>query len=550
MSVSRIELNRFMTHDHTVLELPPKGIITVIGPNGSGKSTLAEAVSVAVGGKTLRGTLPWRRDNEGSIRVTFPDVEIKRTRKGDRNGLQLTLPGKSKPESYETPTKAQDALEKLIGSWTVWRRTRAFSISDAANFTQASDGDRKRLLAEILGLDRFDSALKACRVALKFASESLTLHKLKLDRATTTAGSELRRLQESRESLAQVPSFDAEPAELKKKALKCKELVRNAEAEIEKLEADRGSTSRAEGAAQAKADEIDRKLRKLGDADECPTCEQDIPKALRTKLQKEAKSQHAAAKKESEAAEVAAGDVSEQLEELNEELHKLRNKYNALANDYRIANQVGEQRTTLDQRVADAEKLLEKAMRDREEHTKDVAKWDLEVKVLQAVERVLGLKGVRAHVLGRGLSGVEAMVNAWLQRMTNNTVQLILKAYTEHKNNSIEDAISMEVEGVGEGYGYQATSGGERRRLDASFIFGLAEVAQAAHGSKPGTMFFDEVFESLDDDGVECVTEALEELAETRAVVVITHNMALAESLSADLRLQMRAGKVVSRGSR
>ena len=147
-----------------------------------------------------------------------------------------------------------------------------------------------------------------------------------------------------------------------------------------------------------------------------------------------------------------------------------------------------------------------------------------EAGILAACERVLGLKGVRAHVLGKALSGVEAVANSWLVRIAGSGLVLSLKPYSEKKSGGTKEAISLEVEGAGGGYGYKASSGGERRRIDVAILLALADIAGAAHGIEGGTLFFDEVFDSLDADGVERVIDALQDLAKDRAVLVISHN--------------------------
>jgi DNA repair exonuclease SbcCD ATPase subunit len=159
-------------------------------------------------------------------------------------------------------------------------------------------------------------------------------------------------------------------------------------------------------------------------------------------------------------------------------------------------------------------------------------------------EQVLGLRGVRAHVLGKALGGIEQVANGWLARIAGPGLRLHLSAYTEKKTGGVSDAISLEVDGAGGGHGYRGASGGERRRCDIALLLALAEVAGAAHGLKPGLILFDEVFDALDDDGVDTVCEVLGELAATRQVVVISHNDRLVARLPKRLHLRVNQGVV------
>jgi predicted MPP superfamily phosphohydrolase len=57
-----------------------------------------------------------------------------------------------------------------------------------------------------------------------------------------------------------------------------------------------------------------------------------------------------------------------------------------------------------------------------------------------------------------------------------------------------------------------------------------------------GTLWFDEVFDVLDEDGVTAVCATLEELAAERCVVVITHNPVVIEQLPNAAHLRMERG--------
>jgi DNA repair exonuclease SbcCD ATPase subunit len=177
-----------------------------------------------------------------------------------------------------------------------------------------------------------------------------------------------------------------------------------------------------------------------------------------------------------------------------------------------------------------------------DEAQKEIAKasaLSIDLGGLQACEQTLGLRGVRAHVLARALGGIEAAANAWATKLGGMSVKL--RPYSERKSGGIADCISIDIEGRGD---YRATSGGERRRIDVAMMLALAEIAAAAHGKTPGTLFLDEVLDALDKDGIERVKLIVEELAQERAVIVITHNQNLVQGIESALHYRVEGGTV------
>lgn len=67
-------------------------------------------------------------------------------------------------------------------------------------------------------------------------------------------------------------------------------------------------------------------------------------------------------------------------------------------------------------------------------------------------------------------------------------------------------------------------SGGEKRKVSLAVMLGLQELLKVAHNQKNNIMFFDEVGENLDREGLDGLYILLSELKKDKTLFVITHN--------------------------
>lgn len=554
MIIRRLVMMKFMAHDRTVIDFPQNGFLLITGDNGEGKSGIIEGVSWGGWGKTLRGDVPWRGDASGaetcSAQLMTEDVSIARTRAGSKNEVDWEYKDPNVGE-YPTARKSQEALSKIVGPYELWRRTHVFSSADAAHFSLATDATRKQLIETFLGNDRFDPALKACRADLKAASSKLS--SLERDRDVKAAKLEAAqaRLSETKRAIAAIKSPEGFVPEVSsgKTLLEYDAKIAAAEREISAIRAQlrKSDTAGAEHEAAAKhAEQLLARLR----ADTCPTCSQAIPKKLRDGLQKKASAAKDAAKQARDRASEAVADLESTLEDISDEVEVLRTHRSKRAAEVAASQAVQEEQSRYEVQRA----LLQKTMREAdddiaqltpalEELAAQFTATTTDVAELTQVDHILGFKGVRAHILGRSLAGIEAVANSWMSRL-DPEVCIELSPYSEK---GVQDSISLTINGLGRGT-YKSTSAGERRRVDLSLLLGLAEVASAAQGRTPGTMFFDEVFDCLDAAGTEAVVQALEDMAKTRCIVVITHSKLLVERLPNARHLHVANGVVSELG--
>ena len=561
MNIKSIHLHGLFCHDATDIQFPSSGIVLVTGANGSGKSSLIETVAVAGWGKTLRGTEPWepgRKNCSARVEVTVGDkskeMNIRRARLGKKIELGWDSPG-DEGQSFETVTKAQAALENIIGAWDVWRRCSVFSSHDAAHFTRATDGERKRLLEEVLGMDRFDEALTACRADLRQANTQRATAETEVALMTERMRSAEKRLIDAQVSLQGIDAstgtgtvVDTVPTEAK--LVKLRTMQSEGIAELRKVRESQRAADGAGAVSLAQVAQIERMLKTI-QAETCPTCAQPIPVELRTNLIRQSNAAaEAASFAVASAKEAVAGseglvkDLEDELAGLSDQISKLASAVTAAKDQARRAAELSAFRArtvkNLESAASDVSKLKELMLTAQQANETATNTAN----VLEACEQVLGLKGVRSQVLGKALGGIEAVANSWLQRLIGGDLTLRLLPYSEKKTGGVADSISIQVNGAGGGNGYNGSSSGERRRLDVAILLALAEVASAAAGAPAGTLWFDEVFDSLDSDGVERAGEVLRALSAHRCVVVISHSADVVRNLQPDLHLQMEAGKV------
>jgi len=550
VKVRKIHSRNFQVGGGSVdLEFPDRGLVLVTGPNGHGKSSLIESVAFGCWGETLRGRSPWVDGLAGELTVEtdLSSVERSATKAGAKR-LRWCRPGEE-ALTYKTATEAQTALDAVVGPFGTWRRCSVFSSADASAFSTAADRERKLLLEELLGAARFDEAVQRCRSDLSAARARLA--RTRQDAAVTAAKIEAAhgRLRDA-EAARKAVTVTGDPIALAKE-------VSGLEAEVGRLRGEHtgcqvaaAASAPGYGATSARLEEAERRNRVLGSG-RCPTCGAEIAAERVVALEAEVRALRdelaglVSAQKASRASAVAsASRLRDELSDADGRLREARREAAEARERARAASDAAARFAAVEASVrADVVRLGEEA----EALAGEGAALAGEEALLDVVERVLGLRGVRSHVLGRALSGLEDVANSYLGRIGGG-MRLTVRPTTEKRTGGTSDAISLAVAGAGGG-DYAGSSGGQRRRIDIALLLGLSDLSDAARSRPPGDLWFDEVFDALDEDGVSGVSGVLAEMAEERKVVVITHSATLASALRpiAVSSVELERGRVRSR---
>lgn len=175
MRIERIVLRHFMSHDETDWQLNGARLVSLVGANGAGKSTLLDAVAFclfdAARGRTDDLVQLGETDMSARVEFTFAGatyaVERGRTRRaGGKSYLELQVrDGEAwRPLTRDSIRDTQEAIAELLRMDAATFAAAALLMQGRLNaFAEATAAERKRVLAQVLGLDVYARAEQLAR---------------------------------------------------------------------------------------------------------------------------------------------------------------------------------------------------------------------------------------------------------------------------------------------------------------------------------------------------------------------------------------------------
>jgi exonuclease SbcC len=213
MNPLSLRATNYRTFESLELDLPA-GCLAVVGENGAGKSSIVNVIDLALFGPEGRSLADYLTDDASTtkleIELTFEHAgELYRVRRGFsakgrgkttldfehavpdydesdlRKGIELAHQGidpglyhdRWDPLTRESQKETQAAIEEVLGlSRETFRASAFLAQGDGAVFTEAQPRDRKRILADVLGLsvwERLRDAAGADRIHVQRQASEL-----------------------------------------------------------------------------------------------------------------------------------------------------------------------------------------------------------------------------------------------------------------------------------------------------------------------------------------------------------------------------------------
>ena len=133
--------------------------------------------------------------------------------------------------------------------------------------------------------------------------------------------------------------------------------------------------------------------------------------------------------------------------------------------------------------------------------------------------------GIKSFLLDNIVPFLTEKANYYLDFLTKSEIKILFDTTTVNKSNDKEvDKLSIKLYKNGKEYGFEKTSGGEKKRIDICISLALQSLL-TSKSNCVNISVYDELFDSLDEIGIDCVMKLLQEESKHKdSIFVISHN--------------------------
>lgn len=149
-------------------------------------------------------------------------------------------------------------------------------------------------------------------------------------------------------------------------------------------------------------------------------------------------------------------------------------------------------------------------------------KFKIEIDHLDQLVKVYSDKGVKSQALSLVIPYLNDKLKDYLAILTDNTINAYLSSTSKTKTGKINNSISLNIDSVNSGNQFEELSSGEKRRISIALNLAFMTYLSDQIGGI-NLVFFDEIFDHLDLNGVNQVISLLKKI-NIDNTIVISHN--------------------------
>ena len=507
MKISKIKIKNFYSFVNTELNFSSYSGLTLIkgvnrdnfGSNGSGKSALLEAIFFGLTGKTVRKSTEVAIINNKSKKGCSVEIHlnngivIKRCKKPTK--LELFVDGVNQTKAHAGETQAY--IDELLNTnYKILLSSMFFGQSNSLNFLDADSNDKRLILRNFLNLEEVFTLRDRIKIHKSDFWQGVKIQDSLIDEFEKSKkeveATSLKITQEKGPSLAAYEKF----VDLSLEDL----LVR--EKEIEKSSQDIENIDRLIKSARLKH----KKLHDMDAKSNCSWCGQKVPENFWD--------DHL----------LTLQIIGEEIAELEEDKNKIAipDPYPISSYEYssvlELKELISREKIYTDQAKELTTKISEARNKKIDSHNK--------YEIMRFWEKAFSEQGIIKYIIRNVLSYFNDRINYYLSFLASQGY------YLEFDEELCEKILVSD-----KLVHYISLSGGEKRKINLSVLLALRDLLSFTDKNQLDLIFFDEVAENLDEEGIQGLHHLLNEIKKTKNVFVITHNKHLKTLLDSAPRI-------------
>lgn len=152
-------------------------------------------------------------------------------------------------------------------------------------------------------------------------------------------------------------------------------------------------------------------------------------------------------------------------------------------------------------------------------------------------------QGIKSLILDDITPFLNRRVNKYLNKLAAGHIEVKFSTQTTLKSGETREKFSIEINNQDGGSEYIANSAGEKKRVDLAVNLALQDLVAARSNKSLNIAIFDEIFDALDESGIESVIDLLQELSQEKSsIFVISHNPHLQSMFSNTITVMKKDG--------
>lgn len=155
-----------------------------------------------------------------------------------------------------------------------------------------------------------------------------------------------------------------------------------------------------------------------------------------------------------------------------------------------------------------------------------------------------GNGGIKSFVLDSITPYLNRQANFYLSKLTGGNIEAVFSTQSTLKSGEHREKFSISILNKNGGNTYTSNSSGERKRIDLAINLALQDLVASRGNSPISLAIYDEVFDALDEKGIEAVVDILIELANKKSsIFVVSHNDYLQSYFTKSIKVVKQKGR-------